>query len=165
MEDIDKLIEAALFMSSKPLSMNDLLRVASQSNSLDVRQALKRIAAEYVARGSWIEIVQMDRSYVMRLKPDKTGVVATFAQETELSKRALRALAVISRNEGILQSKVVRTLGASAYDGITELMEKHFITSEPKGHSKILRLAPKFKTYFGEQETMQQGEAEQPQTG
>lgn len=149
MEEIEKLIEAALFMTSKPLTIFDLTKI-TKANLHDIKVAIKNLQNEYNERGSWIEIIKIDRSYLMRLKPQYADKIADFAQETELSKRALRVLAIVANNDGIIQSKVSRILGPSAYEGVKELEEKNYITTEKKGHSKILRLTSKFKTYFGE---------------
>jgi segregation and condensation protein B len=149
MNELEKLIEAALFMTAKPLTVYDLIK-ATKAEFKDIKSAIKNLQNEYIQRDSWIEIVSTGKTYFMRLKPQYADRISSFVQETELSKKALRVLAIVANNDGILQSKVVRSIGPTAYDGVKELEEKGFIKSEKKGHSKILHLSQKFKTYFGE---------------
>ena len=149
MEEVEKVTEALLFMSGRPVSIYDLLK-ATGSDLRTIKSAIKNIQSEYGQRGSWLEIVHTDNSYLLRLKPEQTDKVSNFVQETELSKRALRVLAVIAQKDGILQSKVVRMLGTTVYDGVQELTEKGYLVVDVKGHSKALRLSHKFKQYFGE---------------
>lgn len=149
MDDLEKLIEAALFMTGKPLTMYDLLK-ATNAEWKAIKTAIANLQNEYAQRGSWIEIVGSGKTYMMRLKPQYSDRISSFAQETELSKRALKVLAIVANNDGIVQSKVARSIGPTTYDGVKELEEKGFLNAERKGHSKILRLSQKFRTYFGE---------------
>ena len=148
-EEIQHLIEAALFMSAKPLSIFDLLKLTG-ATSKEIKTAIQNLQKEYAARSSWIEVLKQDKSYLMRLLSSKVEKVESITQETELSKRALRVLAVVAQHDGILQSKVFRKLGSTTYEGVKELVEKNYLIAEQKGHSKILHVSNKFKTYFGQ---------------
>ena len=148
MEEIERLIESALFVSGRALSIFDLLKLTGASLK-EVKTAVQNLQNEYSARGTWIEITKDGKSYLMRLQPSKVERVESITQETELSKRALRVLAVVAQNEGVFQSKVFRKLGSTTYDGVKELVEKGYLITEQKGHSKILHVSNKFKTYFG----------------
>jgi segregation and condensation protein B len=149
MEEIEHIVEAALFMSARPLSIFDLLKLTGASLK-EVKTAIQNLQKEYSARSSWIEILREGKSYLMRLQPSQVEKVESITQATELSKRALRVLAVVAQNEGIVQSKVFRKLGSTTYDGVKELTEKGYVIAEQKGHSKILHVSNKFKTYFGQ---------------
>jgi len=149
MEEVEKTIEALLFMTGRPVSVYDLLK-ATGKDLRTIHAAVTNLQREYEARGSWLEIVHTDKSYILRLKPEQTEKISSFVQETELSKRALRVLSVIAQHDGILQSKVVRMLGPTVYEGVQELAEKGYLVIEVKGRSKSLKLSHKFKQYFGE---------------
>ena len=148
MNEIEHLIEAALFMSARALSIFDLLKLTG-ATAKEIKIAVQNLQKEYEARGSWIELMKDGKSYMLRLQPSKVEKVESITQEVELSKRALRVLAVVAQNEGVVQSKVFRKLGATTYDGVKELVEKGYLNFEQKGHSKILHVSKKFQTYFG----------------
>jgi segregation and condensation protein B len=149
MDEIEHLVEAALFMSARPLSVFDLLKLTGVTLK-EIKIAVQNLQREYSARSSWLEIIKEGKSYMLRLQPSKTEKVESITQETELSKRALRVLAVVAQNEGVVQSKVFRKLGSTTYEGVKELVEKGYLITEQKGHSKILHVSNKFKTYFGQ---------------
>jgi segregation and condensation protein B len=151
--EAEKVIEAALFMASRPLSMKELLHVASGSGAFsltDIKSALTALQKNYGGRGSFIEVVEAEGSWLMRVKPGSAAGVEGLAQETELSKRALRVLAIVAQHEGVMQSRVVKIVGSSTYEGVAELVEKGYLTFTKKGNSKILRPSKKFRTYFGD---------------
>lgn len=147
--NLDQKIEAILFMAGKSVSISDLQKLTN-ADLYSIKQSISNLQHWYSSRNSWLEIIKVDKSYLMRLKPEYTELVSPIVQETEISKRALRVLAVVAKNNGILQSKVVKMLGTSVYDAVSELKQKGYITTEVKGHSKVLKLTQKFKTYFGE---------------
>ena len=147
--DLEQKVEAILFMAGKAVSITDIQKITG-ADLISLKQAISNLQHWYSSRKSWLEIIKVDKSYLMRLKPEFTYLVAPIVQETELSKRSLRVLAVVAKNNGILQSKVVKMLGPSVYDAVKELKQKGYITTEVKGHSKILKLTKKFVTYFGE---------------
>jgi len=148
-QNLEQKLEAILFMAAKSVSVYDLQKLTG-ADLYSIKQAVSNLQHWYASRNSWLEIIKVDKSYIMRLKPERTESVSSFVQETEISKRGLRVLAVVAKNDGVLQSKVVKMLGPSVYDGVKELTQKGYVNTEIKGHSKILKLTQKFKTYFGE---------------
>ena len=148
-KDLEQKIEAVLFMSSRSMSIHDLEKVTG-AGVASIKIAIKNLQNMNSQRGSWVEFVRMEKSFLMRLKPEHTDTVSSFVQETELSKRALRVLAIVAQRDGILQSKIFRMLGAIVYDAVPELVQKGYIHTEIKGHSKVLKLTQKFRNYFGE---------------
>jgi len=142
------LIEALLFMTAKPVSINELIK-ATSLNSYEIKNIINSLNEEYKKRDSWIEIVNIGRSYFMRVNPKYNEIISNFVQELELSKKALRVLALVVNNKEILQSKVVKILGP-VYDAVKELEEKKYIISEKKGHTKLLKLSERCKFYLEE---------------
>jgi segregation and condensation protein B len=144
----ESLIEALLFMAAKPVSISELIK-ATSLNLQEIKKIIDFLNEEYRKRNSWIEIVRVGKSYFMRVNPKYNENISEFVQEVELSKRALRVLALVVNNGEILQSKVVKILGP-VYDAIKELEEKKYIISEKKGHTKLLKLSERCKFYLEE---------------
>jgi segregation and condensation protein B len=144
----ESLIEALLFMAAKPVSVSELIK-ATSLNLQEIKKIIDFLNEEYRKRNSWIEIVRVGKSYFMRVNPKYNENISEFVQEVELSKRALRVLALVVNNGEILQSKVVKILGP-VYDAIKELEEKKYIISEKKGHTKLLKLSERCKFYLEE---------------
>ncbi|MBI4399223.1 SMC-Scp complex subunit ScpB [Candidatus Micrarchaeota archaeon] len=143
-----RIIEAALFMSAKPLSLTDLSKLTKIAAIGFIEEQIKNLQQEYEEKDSALQISLENGSYVMRIRTEYLKFVRDFAQEAEIGKGALKVLALISQNEGILQSKLVKMLGASVYIYAKELSEKQFVITEKRGRSKIFKLTQKFKDYF-----------------
>ncbi|MEM3030693.1 MAG: SMC-Scp complex subunit ScpB [Candidatus Micrarchaeia archaeon] len=143
-----RVIEAALFQSSKPLRLEDFARITGIAAPGSLEELLKQLQAEYDQRGSPIQIVCENNLWVMRLRAPYAQKVAEFAKEAEVSKGGLRLLAFVSRNEGVTQAKAVKVLGSTVYDYVNELVESGFITAEKNGRTRALKTTQKFKDYF-----------------
>ena len=149
-KDPKRIIEAALFMSSKALTVHDLAKIAGIGAVGFVKGQMDALKSEYEGRGSAIRIYEEPEGYMMRLLPEYELVVGQLAKEADISKSALKVLAVISKNEGIEQSKLVKMVGSATYEGVHELEAKGFVNSQKKGRTKSLRTSKKFKEYFSE---------------
>ncbi len=147
----ERIIEAALFMSSKPLSVAELGKLIGVAAPGFVSQRLDALQKRYGSAGSSIEIALEEGKYYMRLRADYVGFVKDFAQQGEISRHALRTLAYISKSEGVKKSLLADRLGSTIYQDIAELVEKGFVTQKKSGRTKALSTTPKFKAYFGSQ--------------
>jgi segregation and condensation protein B len=147
----EKIIEAALFMSSKPLAVAELGKLIGVAAPGFVSQRLDTLRAKYDSSGSAIEIALEDGKYYMRLRQEYVNYVKDFAQAAEISKHALRTLAYVAKNDGITKRQLFLKLGGGIYDDIGELAEKGFVTQKKSGRTKAVSTTPKFKAYFGNQ--------------
>ena len=147
----ERIIEAALFMSSKPLGVAELGKLIGVAAPGFVSQRLDALQKRYDSAGSSIEIALEEGKYYMRLRADYVNFVKDFAQQGEISRHALRTLAYISKSEGVKKSLLADRLGSTIYQDIAELVEKGFVTQKKSGRTKTLSTTPKFKAYFGNQ--------------
>ncbi|MHC1567686.1 MAG: SMC-Scp complex subunit ScpB [Candidatus Syntropharchaeia archaeon] len=139
------ILEAALFVSGKPLSRNKLSELISKP--LDyVEKLMEELMEEYEGRG--IEIVHVDGKYVMQVRGEYAEKVRKLAPR-EIETQVLRTLSVIAFRQPITQSELASIRGNKAYSHVKELEERGLIKSEPKGHTKILRTTELFDAYFG----------------
>ncbi|MFA5106287.1 MAG: SMC-Scp complex subunit ScpB [Candidatus Micrarchaeia archaeon] len=144
----ENLIEAALFISAKPLTIAELGRLIGVAAHGYVEGMVKKLAAGYDERESSIQIVFEDGKYLMRVRREYLDKVKPFAQSAEISSHALKTLAYINNREGVLKSSLVKQLGDSVYQDVKELVEKGFVTQKKAGRSKSLHTTDKFKEYF-----------------
>jgi segregation and condensation protein B len=143
-----RLIEAALFLSSRPMALKEFRTLTGIGAIGYLQSVLQELTNEYDKCGSAIEIVDVDGSYVMRVRNQYIERVKQFAQDSEISKPGLRTLAYISRHDGILKSELVRHIGTQAYEDVMELTENGFVKQQKAGRSSKLLLTEKFKKYF-----------------
>ena len=149
--EAERIIEAALFMSSKPLAVAELGKLIGVSAPGFISQRLDSLQKRYSGSGSAIEIAFEEGKYYMRLRPEYVNAVKDFAQAGELSRHALRTLAYISKSDGIKKSLLADKLGSTIYQDVAELVEKGFVIQKKSGRSSTLTTTPKFKSYFGTQ--------------
>jgi len=150
-KEAEKIIEAALFMSSKPLGTGELGKLIGIAAPGYVSQRLDALKKRYDDAGSAIEIAYEEGKHYMRLRLTYVNAVKEFAQQGEISRHALRTLAYISKNDGMKKSLLADRLGSTIYQDIAELVEKGFVHQKKEGRTKTLHTTPKFKMYFGGQ--------------
>jgi segregation and condensation protein B len=141
-----KLIEAALFISSRAMSLEEFRTLTGIGALGYLQSVIDELKKDYENRA--IEIIEADGKYTMQVKNDYLKQVKQFAQDIEISKAALRTLAYISKNDGILKSTLVKKIGPKIYDDVRELVEAGFIKATKTGRTKKLTLTEKFKKYF-----------------
>ncbi|NJE00772.1 SMC-Scp complex subunit ScpB [Thermococcus sp. JdF3] len=144
------LVEAALFVSGRPLSVKELSR-ALGIRSLDyIEKLIELIAAEYAERKSAIEVVRvLGDKYVMQVKQEYSQRVVHLMPRPDLRTGELKTLALIAYLQPIEQSKVVKLRGSQAYEHIRKLLEMGLIYAEPYERTKLLGTTPKFAELYG----------------
>jgi len=146
--DSKRLIEAALFMSGREMSVPELKKLTGIASAGHIRKMIDALSDEYGKGGSAIEIFEADGAYLMRVKDEYVGSVRQFAQAVTISKSALRTLSYVAKHNGILKSEVVKRIGTVIYDDVRELVENGFILQRKYGRSSKLFLTDKFRAYF-----------------
>jgi len=148
MKEEKKIIEAALFMSSRAMALEEFRTLTGIGALGYLQKVVAELKKDYDDRRSSVEIAEMDGRYIMRVRNDYLPRVRDFAQESEISKGALRTLAYISKHDGILKSTLVKRIGTRVYGDVKELVENGFIKQKKSGRSSKLNLTEKFKIYF-----------------
>ncbi|MCW6161350.1 MAG: SMC-Scp complex subunit ScpB [Candidatus Micrarchaeales archaeon] len=143
-----KTVEAALFVSARSLSIDELAKITGIASTGYIKDLIDGLMQEYDANDSSLKIEPIGNGYVMTLKEPYASKVSQLAGQPEISRPALRILAYISKNEPIMQSKIIGVFGPAAYSHIKELVEKGFIKASRQGRTKRLDTTQKFKEYF-----------------
>jgi segregation and condensation protein B len=149
MDTTKKTIEAALFMSGRWQSVEDLARISGNASIAAVREALHELRQEYGAREGGIVMSETGGRYRLEINPDVRDKVYYLAPEPELSPALIKTLALIAYKQPIYQSGVVRVIGNRAYEYIRELRKKEFISIKKKGRTKLISTTGRFNKYFG----------------
>jgi len=150
-----RIIEAALFISARPMALEELRTLTGIGAMGYLNKVVEELQAEYSQRNSAIEILNVEGKFEMRVKQDYVGRVRQFAQDTEISKPALRTLAFISKHDGVLKSELAKRIGSTIYQDVHELVESGFVKPKKAGRSSSLHLTDKFHKYFEKKEIAQ----------
>ncbi len=146
--DYKKLVEAALFMSSNAMGVDEISKATGIASPGKIDAIVKELVQEYRDRDTALEIVELDKRYLFSLKSPYAMKVSGLASGPDLSRGSLRVLAYISKNEGMTQSELVKIFGAATYDYMRELTEKKFVETEKYKRTKKISTTQKFKEYF-----------------
>jgi segregation and condensation protein B len=142
-----KLIEAVLFISSRPVSVTELSGI-SGLKAENVHKVVNSLREEYKKRESAIEIKKIDDRYVMQVKEIFASHLSGLV-EPILSQDVLKTLSYIALRQPITQAEVFKARGYLTYSHVKELKEKGFISTERMGRTKLLTTTDKFSDYFG----------------
>jgi len=141
-------IEAALFISPVPMSVEQLARLVSLGNIGEVHKIVRGIQKSYEDNSSGVRIYETNGKYGMRVFEPLEGRVAHLAPGSELTQAELKTLALIAYKEPIDKAEVVRIRGNRAYEYLKSLTEKEFLREEVSEKKKVLVTTEKFRKYF-----------------
>lgn len=147
-----KLVEAALFISGRSLSIQELCNLTDDANPDAVKKELKELQKEYSSRDSPMEITEEAGRYKMELKPLYLEKVSGLAPQMDMNRAVLQTLSYIAYKQPIKQSILVDRFGNRIYEYVKELMQRGLIRSEPVERTRMLTTTKKLMTYLGKEE-------------
>ncbi|MFH1978170.1 MAG: SMC-Scp complex subunit ScpB [Candidatus Aenigmatarchaeota archaeon] len=144
-----KLIEAALFMATKPLDLNDLGKISGLHSLGYLKDVIEQLQKDYEDRA--MEIVQNPEGWKMQVRNELLDKVAHLTPYADISEGCKRTLALIAYKDPAKQAEIIKIQGNKAYSYIKYLEMKGLVKTEKQGHSKILKVTKEFENYFGEE--------------
>lgn len=156
-EQLKKIIEAALLMSGRPLSINQLLDLfekdAEPPEKSDIRAALTELQADYVDRGA--ELKEVASGFRFQVKSDYAPWVNRLYDERtpRYSRALLETLAIIAYRQPITRGEIEDIRGVSVNTNIIKTMqEREWIRvigyRDVPGKPELLATTKQFLDYF-----------------
>lgn len=148
MQHLKNLVEAALFIAAKPLTLEELKKVKGLDvvPNEELLGVLKSMEVDYDSHG--IKVSEDTGRFELRIKDEFIKHVEHLAPNRDFSRATLQTLSLIAYKSPVKQSEIIDIRGNRAYDHIKDLLEKSFIKSEAHGHTNILSITQKFLDYF-----------------
>lgn len=138
--------EAALFISGKFLSIQDLIML-TDINPIMLKEILHRLEKKY-AQGA-IRLINKNQNYKMDVAEKYHYLINKLATgAAEFTKSEQETLAVLAYKQPIKQSVVIKIRGNKAYDHIKKFKELNLVKAKRAGHTYILELSEDFYEYF-----------------
>lgn len=145
-----RLLEAALYVAGRPLTINELCSVLNTRSKNKTKKYTKLLIQEYLARNTALEILELkDDRYVLQLKADFTPLVKKLVNRPLLSPGPLKTLSYIAYRQPVQQKRVIQARGQHAYGHVKLLRDMGLVSAEHAGRSMILRTTDYFADYFG----------------
>lgn len=153
-EDVNEknlqLIEAALYVSGRPLELKTLGSILETRSKKIVLQAAQNLVKKYDSYNSALEVLELkDECFVMQVKAEYAPRAQKVSQQSDLTKGPLRTLSYIAYNQPVLQTKVIEARGGHAYKHLKLLEENNLITRNEDGRTQNIRTTDYFADYFG----------------
>lgn len=143
------LIEAALYVTGRPLDLKTLGSVVGFRSEDKVRELGRFLKTKYGNDGSSLEVLELsDGRFVMQLRPQFVRHVKRLASRQLLTPGPMRTLSFIALRQPVTQSYVAKVRGNLAYSHVKQLSEIGLIADEKLGRTKVLRTTPNFADYF-----------------
>ena len=150
------LIEAALYVTGRPIDIKTLGSVVGFRSEDKVRELARLLKDKYGNDGSSLEILELsDGRFVMQLKPLYVRHVKRLAQRQLLTPGPMKTLSFIAYKQPVTQSYVAKVRGNLTYSHVKQLRDIGLISEERLGRTKVLRTTPNFADYFNLSHDMQ----------
>jgi chromosome segregation and condensation protein ScpB len=148
-QDPLRVIEAALFLSNKPLSLADLAMTANNIRVNEAKRLVEQLKNEYDERQSAVEVgFTIDGEVALQIRPQFLAPVARLSKQVEMTRKSSRILGLIAKKGQILQSELKKYFRGEIYAYIHELKELEYITAEKHGNTRLLKPTKKFHENF-----------------
>ena len=151
--DIDRYVEALLFVADGPVSLGDLAR-ALHADVEDIQEAMRRLGEGAPRRGLCVE--QVGSRVRMVTAPDASPAIERFLGEnhhTRLSAAALETLAIIAYRQPITRARIEAIRGVNSESVIRTLLARSLITTlgrlEQAGRPVLFGTTFEFLEYLG----------------
>ena len=143
-------VEAALYAAGRPISVEDIARVAGTSSERKAAAIAREIARSVNGALQAVEVVEYSGPrFAMQLKAKYTQTARKFATRPLLSRAALRTLSFIAFFQPITSSDLVIRRSSTVYQHLKELEAVGFIVGERQGRSRAYKTTARFAEYFG----------------
>jgi segregation and condensation protein B len=144
-------LEAALYSAGRPLSLEDLKKVANTRSDNVIRRLIRRLFRRYEKRVGALEILSIDGSRVaLQLKSKYDEMVKQFNRKPLLTIGPLKTLSYIAFHQPVDQRNVVDIRGTHVYGQLKTMESMGLIQRERiENRSYCITTTPFFSDYFG----------------
>jgi len=115
------LLEAALFVSDKSLSLERLSKIVGIGSEDEVKRLINEMQNELKKDIRGIELVESPEGYEFRVKADYRDRVGKLAPLADLTDGMLRTLAIVAAKQPVKQSLIVKFQGNKTYGYVVAL--------------------------------------------
>ncbi len=154
--DLAKLLEAALFSASHPLTLKELRRLDPAASADDVRDALDGLKQHYEADEHAFELVELAEGFQLLTRSEYAEAMtdARIAHRPrKLSGAAVETLAIIAYRQPVGRADIEEIRGVAADGVLRSLQERDLIDvagrGEGLGRPLLYQTTPRFLEMMG----------------
>ena len=154
--NIRGIIEALLFVSEKPVTLEQIKGVLSTIGAADIKKAIEELKEEYDQKQSGMTIREIAGGYQMLSNSHYASYIRAFYKtkhKEKLSKPALEVLAIVAYRQPVTRLDVELIRGVNSDGVITHLLEKELVKvtgrKDIPGKPYLYGTTKQFLEYFG----------------
>lgn len=156
MQQLTRLLEAALFSAARPLGIDELQTLEPTAAPEEVRAALDELRDRYQNDGHGVELVELGEGYQVMTRREFAEVIAAaqiIQRPRKLSAAAMETLAIIAYRQPVSRSEIEDIRGVAA-DGVLRMLQERGLIdvtgrSEALGRPLLYGTAPAFLEMLG----------------
>ena len=150
-----KLLEAALFASARPVTIDELTALDADAGTGDVTAALDELRTHYDADGHGVELMEVGGGWQILTRPEYTEAIERAqlaARPHRLSAAALETLAIIAYRQPIGRAEIEEIRGVAVGGVLKSLHDRGLIEvtgrAEGLGRPLLYGTTPVFLEQF-----------------
>src|SRR3989344_7121744 len=147
--ELRKVVEAALFIGGKFLSLEELAKFAGTNQHEKIRKAVEEIKHDYTKRDSPIQLTEEEGKFKLDVKPDYLDKVKHLAPQMDMRKAVLTTLSYLAFKQPITQAKMVKLFGNRIYEYNSELEKRGLMNRVRHKRTRMLTTTKKLEEYLG----------------
>lgn len=156
MDRLTRLLEAALFAASRPVTLEELGRLDPQASEPEVRAALTALRLRYDEGGHGVELAELADGWQILTRPELADLLAQAQlvdRPRKLSTAAMETLALIAYRQPVGRAEIEEVRGVAA-DGVLRLLQERGLVavvgrSEGLGRPLLYGTTPLFLELLG----------------
>lgn len=155
-QELKSAVEALLFASGNPLSVDRLKGIFEDASAEQIEEQVATLRREYEERRAGVMIVDVAGGYQVVTRPELAPWIRKFRTvkvSTRLSRPALETLAIIAYKQPITRTEVEAIRGVNIGGIIRNLMERRLVKIVGKkdvpGKPMMYGTSTDFLQYFG----------------
>ena len=151
---LSRIIECLLFVSGEPLSAKELAKT-TETDLLQVYEAVRALRSRYVGTGSGLQIVEIAGGYQMTTRPEFAPAVGKLLapHANRLSRPALETVTIIAYRQPCTQADIEAVRGVGSDAVLKTLIERGLVCEAGRkpspGRPILYATTNDFLHYFG----------------
>ena len=124
------ILEAILFVSGEPLSVDRMLGVVEGVAREELMSALRALQADYSAEGRGLQLVEVAGGFQMTTRPDCAPWIKRLEKAKEgarLSRSAMETLAIVAYKQPAVRAEIEQIRGVDSAGVLKTLLERRMV--------------------------------------
>ncbi len=124
------IVEALLFVSHEPLSLDRLLSVLGEVPKAEIEQTLHSLESDYEGEAHGVQLVQVAGGFRLLTRPDYAPWIRRLEKArgtTKLSRSSLETLAIIAYKQPIVRAEIEQIRGVETSGVLRTLLERKLV--------------------------------------